>query len=95
MHTHHLDVRRTLDENVFLLKVLNLEFRENMNMEIDPGFNPYIEKHDNPLLLSLYKSYMTHENGNFHFVGPTDSRPSRLRGVFLGNQRCSTSKSPW
>lgn len=69
MNGHTADIRKSLDENVFLLKVLNLEFRQNLEMDIDPGFNPYLERHEDRLLVSLYKSYMTHADGSYHFVG--------------------------
>jgi hypothetical protein len=68
MYSTPTEVKRILDENLFLLQMLNLDFRQNQEFEVDLAFNPFLEPSFDPLSVSLLKTYETSRVGQTHFV---------------------------
>lgn len=65
-------VKRVLDENLFLLQVLNLDFKLNQTLEVDQAYNLHLEKTDDPLLVGLKASSQTLGYRQQHYVDTGD-----------------------
>jgi hypothetical protein len=61
-------VKRVLDENLYLLQVLNLDFKENPHFEVDPAFNPSLEPNPDPLAVGLRPASQAGGYRQQHFV---------------------------
>ena len=68
MESSSKKIRRILDENIYLLRLFNIEFKDNLDLILDVASNPNGELKQDNLTLCLKKSYETVCDGSVDYV---------------------------